>query len=380
MIFLLGLLTPAFTRAQNMDCEQTISYATEEFNAGHFYAVPAILNECLPRFNRDQRQRAHLLLTQTYLLLDDPIGAQRSYLEVLAANPEFVPDEKLHAIDVVYLSKRFTATPKFSWFVGGGSNVSPVRVIRDLEIVQGYSTTEQVKQTYSMRLGYGFGVGGEYSYDDNIRVRMEANFLQTSYHLEVSQHFNNDIRTFTDRQMWINVPLYVCYTDNIGKYRPYGYAGYALSHLFVDRASMTGQQLIGQDVQQGEEGGQARSIPSTSPDVDFLDRRNRLNQSIIAGGGVRVKVGLDFVFAEIRYSAGLKNIVNPDYDLGDPTVDPTSFESVASQEPAAYGHRDDYFRLDNLAVTIGFVRPLYKPRELKRARTGSVLRKMKRSK
>ncbi|MDQ2658706.1 MAG: hypothetical protein M3Y60_14885, partial [Bacteroidota bacterium] len=64
-----------------MDCEQTIAYATEEFNAGHFHSVPSILNDCLSKLNRDQRQRAHLLLTQTYLLLDDPIGAQRSYLE-----------------------------------------------------------------------------------------------------------------------------------------------------------------------------------------------------------------------------------------------------------------------------------------------------------
>jgi hypothetical protein len=40
-------------------------------------------------------------------------------------------------------------------------------------------------------------------------------------------------------------------------------------------------------------------------------------------------------------------------------------------------HVDDYFRLDNLALSIGFLRPLYKPRELKRARTKSVMRQLK---
>ena len=62
----LGILAPAFTSAQTMDCEQTIAYATEEYNAGHFYAVPAILADCMNNFSRDQRQRANLLLTQTY--------------------------------------------------------------------------------------------------------------------------------------------------------------------------------------------------------------------------------------------------------------------------------------------------------------------------
>ena len=120
IVFYIGLLVSHGAWAQSRDCEQTIALATEEFNAGHFYSVPGILNECLTAFNRDQKQRANLLLTQTYLLLDDPIGAQRSFLDILWANPEFVPDEQLHAIDIVYLSKRFTATPRFSWFVGAG--------------------------------------------------------------------------------------------------------------------------------------------------------------------------------------------------------------------------------------------------------------------
>lgn len=377
IIFLFGILTPTLSTAQTMDCEQTIAYATDEFNAGHFYSVPSILNECLKSFNRDQCQRANLLLTQTYLLLDDPIGAQRSFLEVLAANPEFVPDEQLHAIDVVYLSKRFTATPKFSWFVGAGSNVSPMRVIRDNELGQAING-EEVRQSYSLRFGYQFGAGAEYSYDDNLKIRVEANFLQTSYHLRVTGLLGSDERTFTDHQTWLNVPLYICYSDNAGQYRPYGFAGISLSNLFVDRASMTTQRVTG--VTGTIEVGETESFMETSPSINFLERRNRINQSIIFGGGIKYKVGLDFVFAEVRYSAGLKNIVNPDYLYAKPGIDRASAEYVVTQDPASYKHVDDYLRLDNVAVTIGFLRPLYKPRELKRARTKGVLRKMKRQK
>ena len=368
IVFYIGLLVSHGAWAQSRDCEQTIALATEEFNAGHFYSVPGILNECLTAFNRDQKQRANLLLTQTYLLLDDPIGAQRSFLDILWANPEFVPDEQLHAIDIVYLSKRFTATPRFSWFVGGGSNVSPVRVILDL------STAENENEKYTLRAGYHFGVGGEYSYNDHFRVRAEVNFRQTSYQSQVFGQFGNDVKTFTDRQTWLNVPVYVCYSDNRGKYRPYGYAGFAISNMFGDNATIALRRVDGQ-------GDEMEIFEVQSEGLNFTERRNKMNQSVIFGGGVKYKFGLDYLFAEVRYSAGLKNIVNPDHSYGNPTVDPTSGEWIESFTPVSeYTHVDDYLRLDNVAFTVGFLRPLYKPRELKKARTKAVLRKMKRSK
>lgn len=371
VLLLFVLLIPHRGWTQTVDCEQTIALATEEFNAGHFYSVPSILSECLTSFSRDQRVRAYLLLTQTYLLLDDPIGAQKSYLEILTANPEFVPDEQLHAIDIVYLSKRFTATPKFAWFVGTGANVSPMSVIRDLDIMK------DVHEHYSLRAGYHFGVGGEYSYDDNIRLRLEVNYLHTTYRSQAIDYFNSDIKTFIDRQTWINIPLYLCYADNIGKYRPYGYAGYSFGRLFGDNASI---QLRKVDKVAGD-GDETESFEASSPNFDFLSRRNEFNQSLIFGGGVRYKIGLDFVFAELRYSAGLKNIINTETRYGNYALDQTSGEWILSSGPSSeYAHVDDYLRLDNLAITFGFVRPLYKPRELKHARTKGVLRKMKRSK
>lgn len=353
--------------SQTMDCEQTIAFATEEFNAGHFHSVPRILNDCMNSFSRDQKQRAFLLLTQTYLLLDDPIGAQRSYLEILWANPEFVPDEQLHAIDIVYLSKRFTATPRFSWFVGAGSNVSPVRKI--LEI----GTSPLEKESYRLRPGYNVGIGGEYSYDDHLRLRAEVNFFHTSYGLHGEGRHQMDEIMVVDRQTWLNLPLYVCYSDNIGKYRPYGYVGYSISSLFADKGVITLTEI-------SAGGEEVEMVEVESADFDFTQRRIKVNQSFIVGGGIKYKFGLDFLFAEVRYSAGLKNVVNPDFIYGDPNADGTSVDWIQSSSPSfEYDHVDNYFRLDNLALTVGFLRPLYKPRELKRARTRSVLRKLKRT-
>lgn len=370
---------PCAAWSQSMDCEQTIELATEEFNSGHFYSVPGILKECLNSFSREQKQRAYLLLTQTYLLLDDPIGAETSFLEVLWANPEFVADEQLHAIDIVYLSKRFTATPKFSWFVSGGTNVSPVRVILDNGV------TRNGGEKYTFLPGYGFGAGGEYSYNDHIRFRVELNYLHTAYQSKTRDLFPGDApvgdtEIFRDRQSWLNVPAYVSYADNVGKYRPYFYAGYSLSKLVGDKASIVVENAYpsGYVDSPGEE---AETVTDESADYDFKLRRFEFNHSLIFGGGVKYKIGLDFVFAELRYSAGLKNIVDPDFIYGNNATDRTSADWVLSQSPTTeYRHVDDLLRLDNLAITFGFIRPLYKPREIKRARTRSVLRKIKRSK
>lgn len=368
IIVLIAFLVPSFGWAQKLDCEQTIAYATEEFNAGHFYSIPAILNECLKSFNRDQQQRAFLLLTQTYLLLDDPIGAQKSFLEILAANPEFIPDEQLHAIDIVYLSKWFTATPKFSWLISAGSNVSPVRVIFN------NFTAEDKKENYTLKPGYQASVGGEYSYDDNLKVRAGFDYLHTAYKTQSLNYFEFDTKVFVDRQTWLNIPVYVCYADNIGKYRPYGYAGYALSWMVNDRGSVILKNIE-------DTGGEQATFEVQSPDLDLLESRNKLNQSLIFGGGVKYKIGLDFVFAELRYNLGLKNLVNPDRLYANYGYDKISGEWIKTfDQVASYAHVDDYFRLDNLSISFGFLRPLYKPREVKRARTKSVLRKIKKTK
>jgi hypothetical protein len=375
IIFFLSILIPRFAWSQQTDCEATITRATDEFNAGHFYSIPAILNECLNSFSREQKQRAYLLLTQTYLLLDDPIGAEKSYLEILRANPEFVADDQLHPIDVVYLSKRYTATPKFSLFVGGGSNVSPMRVIYDLNIMDPKS------KKYTFRPGYHFGVGGEYSFDDHIRFRLELNYLHTTYKAQALDYSGKDTKALIDRQTWLNLPIYVGYADNAGPYRPYLYAGYSFSRLFGDNASIAIAKVTTTVDQDDVAKEQSESFPVESPDFKFKMRRTDLNQSLIFGGGVKYKLGLDFLFVDARYSVGLKNIVRPEAALGDYSYDQVSDQWVFSFSPGSeYAHRDDYLRLDNIALTIGYIHPLYQPRELKRARTRGVLRKMKRSK
>ena len=132
------LLLVSFRALAQDECEVALNRATDEFNAGHLYVIPSILSGCLQKNqNKEWRQRAFLLLSETYLLLEDPFNAENSYLEVLRANPEFLTDEKRDPIDLVYLSSKFTTTPIFTLFAKAGANVSFIHTILDRQAADG---------------------------------------------------------------------------------------------------------------------------------------------------------------------------------------------------------------------------------------------------
>lgn len=361
------------TRAQNDECQLILELAVTEFNAGHFYIIPSILSPCLENFSAEQKQRAYLLLTQTCLLLDDPVGAKQNYLGVLKANPEFVTDTALHAIDVIYLSKKFTATSVFSWLAGAGTNVSFIRTIYDRSTIGEQSAKEQ----YKIRFGYQAAIGGDLSITEKINLRAELLYAMATYQHESLNYFNRDSKTFIDRQSLVTFPVTAIYSDTRGKFRPYGYVGFGIHYLVADNAVVT----IVNDRPSGmsSDVSKREKTPEESPSINLLFMRNRFNQSIIAGGGLKVKIGLDYLFIDFRYAAGLKNVVSEKNAYADYSkADLTSAEFVHSMETSTrYMHVDDYFRLDNLALSAGFLRPLYKPRELKKARTRYVMKQIK---
>lgn len=119
--------------------------------------------------------------------------------------------------------------------------------------------------------------------------------------------------------------------------------------------------------------------PSESPIVKYDYKRKTWNWSLVAGGGLRYKWDLHYVFADVRYSLGMKNVMNYRGVVNDYTKE--GAQLVASSEPTwRYASSDDFFKLNHLYFTIGYMHQLYNPRKLKQARTGSVLRNILRGK
>jgi Outer membrane protein beta-barrel domain len=357
ILFFLGLLS-GHAIAQDKDCEQILIQADDEFKAGRFYGIPSMLKACLDRgFTNEQKVRAYLILTQAYLILDDPIAADDSYLKLLNADPEYVANPARDPIDVYYLSRKFTSTPVFTPHIRIGLNTSRPRVIQEITTS---GTPLDRKEIFKM--GFQMGVGFDWNINNNWSLCAEGNFSSKAFKRETRGYARNDNQEMQERHTGFDIPLYVKYSDDSGKIRPFGYAGFAISMLTSSNISL---QFNNTTPSSNTEVG----VKQTSgPDEKVLFKRNFLNHSLVFGGGAKYKIGRDFVYADLRYMAGLSNFTKSEknYYTENGAFDPsiTSYQFVS-----------DFFRLDNLSLSFGYIHPIYNPRKKTKPRLGNLFKK-----
>jgi len=349
---LVGLALPSFSQ---QTCEEVLNQAAAEFDAGRFYSLPAVLKTCLEKgFTQEQRFRAYYLLAQAYLVLDDPIAAEDSYLKLLRENPEFVPNEKNDPIDLVYLSRKFTTRPRFTPHYRIGANISTPRVIY---AVNTFSSAVSIDRT--PQVGIQLGAGLDWNINGNWSIGAEANFATKSYSEVVLGIAQEDKLEKIDRSTWLDVPILVKYSYDSGKWRPFAYAGFAMNLLLSSNASIKHTDYTGANLK-----------PTEGADEDLSYKRNFLNKSLVVGGGIKYKIGKDYIYADARYMMGLSNLTNPEknYYNADGTT-------LANTIPT-YGYTSDFFRLDNLSLSVGYIRPIYDPRKIKKISAKGFFRKL----
>lgn len=353
-LMLLMALSPAWSQEEG-DCQASLNRANAEFEAGRFYGLPSILKTCLDNgFSNEQKVRAYLLLTQTYLILDDPIAAEDSYLKLLQADPEYVATPEKDPIDVVYLSKKFTATPRFTPHFRAGTNTAWTRIIREFN-TDPYS--EVTTDSY-LRPGFQIGAGIDWNMTDNWSISTGLSFSGRSFR-KVKQNISGDDElTIIEKQTWIDIPFYLKYQKSVGKIRPFGYVGYSLNLLVGYRVSLNG-------VDNSPSLGNTQS-PVSGADERLLSKRNFFNQSIITGGGFKYKLGKDFLYVDLRYAAGLTNLVRADLNAYDP-----SDNTALDNDVTTYRWVSDLFRMDNLSLSVGYIRPIYDPRKIRTSRVSN---------
>lgn len=359
VIFFTLIVSVQQLRAQE-NCQQTLDLANGEFEAGRFYGLPSLLKSCLESgFTKEQRFRAYYILAQAYLVLDDPIGAETSYLNLLKEDPEFKPNEKDDPIDIVYLSRKFTSRPRFTPHYHLGANVTFPGII------QGISTSaSNVSMANTLRVGIQAGVGIDWNINDNWSLCSGISFSTKSFGVTTTNIAKADVSTLIDRSSWLDIPIYLKYSYDSGKIRPFGYVGLAAnllvsssaSLIFNDNSTISAQTRIAQ-----------------GPDIDLSFKRNFFNRSLVFGGGVKYKIGKNFLYADARYMVGLNNITIPDKNF-------YNSDGTLSTTLTQYQYVSDFLRLDNLSISFGYIRPLYDPRKLKKVSGKNLFRNLFKSK
>ncbi|MBS1488538.1 MAG: PorT family protein [Bacteroidetes bacterium] len=341
---------PLLGQEREKDCEQTLNYATAEFEAGRFYGLPEILKQCLERgFTSEQRVRANLLLTQAYLILDDHASAEKSYLSLLKADPEYVANPYRDPVDVYYLSKKFTSTPVFTPYVRMGLNTSFPRYIYEVNTT---SNPAALSTNKILRVGFLFGGGVDWNFNERWSLSMGLAYSKKNFKSVWHDGYAQQQLTGIEKQDWIDVPVYLKYSYDSGTIRPFFLAGVAANLLLGARLSPDqvdyNSPLVGS--QKASQGA----------DLILTSMRNQINRSLILGGGVKYKVGKNFIVGEIRYMAGLSNLTKSIYTAN----------GQLSPGVIQYQYASPLFRLDNLSISIGYVQPLYNPRKKKRVVAG----------
>jgi len=347
IILPLLLIASINSLSQTTECEQVLNQANAEYEAGRFSTLPALLKPCLDNgFSNEQKVRAYLLLTQIYLTLDDPIAAENSYLQLLKANPEFVANPARDPIDVYYLSKKFTTTPKFTpnFFVGG--NTSFQRVIHTVNTSPDMTLVATKKP---MKAGYQVGGNFDWNVTDRWSVALGLDYSFKSIST-IYTDANAQTRRGEDieKQNWIDIPLYIKYADDSGRFRPFGYLGIAANFL-LDAKLSTSEVFYNPSDPAAQEVSQGADQP-----INY--NRKFFNGSLVVGAGFKYKIGKNFLFVDARYMAGINNIAKNIYLNSSGQINPL----VTSSQ-----YTSNLYRIDNLSLSVGFIKPLYDPRKRK---------------
>jgi hypothetical protein len=332
--------------------------------------------------SREKRIEALQLITESYLYRDKIGAADNSFKKLLSVHPLYEADSTDPGIsyDLIYLSRTFSRRPIFSMYFGAGVNFTLVEQLENY----GTDNTSGIADHEGYLREYEFGITGAIGFElpliYNFELALDATFGYRTFaygdSLYVSVNSANptggvnseltnragepllySILSFKENQFWIDVPLMLRY--NITKFKgvlPYIYVGCAANFLLsADLGNV--ERLLQPEITAGN-----HSIPTADrifltehkdehSDKTLPSLRNMYNFSFIAGAGLKFRTGRNFIFVDFRYTRMFFNNVDINNRYANTDL------------LFRYGHVDNDFRMDNFALTVGFIKSFYKPRK-----------------
>ena len=340
------------------DCETKLQKAEIRYEAGQLRDVPDLIGDCIKGgLNKSQKERAYKLLILSYLYLDQEELAEDYMLRLLKFNPQF----EVTSVDppeLIYLYNRFRTDPVFSIAVRAGINNTYVNNIQ----VHGIDVTPYSYQAYRNKVGLQFGVEMDFHLWKKFEISAGVNYinlkidqidsLKTTLYSDAERPAGYNFSTLLslENQSWIEMPINLKYRFDFDKLKPYVFGGISPKYLIGANINLNRINTDPSDIETPQR-------PVNGPPIKLIkdDIRQRFSYGIGFGAGVEYDLGGDFLLIEIGYEQGFVNLRNQEAPFD------------ANKELLyRYGYVDNDFKTNVARFSIGYVRPFYKPKKLKR--------------
>jgi len=341
---------------QSNSCVQNIEIAQQRYDEGRIQDIQNLLNSCLEagNYTKAEEGQALRLLTLAYIFLDDEPNAEATMLRLLETNHEFEVNPVIDPTEFINLHSRYRTKPLFNIGIRYIVNFAQPIVT---ELNSTLSLTGE-RPDYSLIFnGFGIGLNFEYEFARNFLIYPEVHFKSMSIANTFEQNgiINTDkvyfkLEYFEDQQ-WISLPVSVKYIFDLKRIpdvKIYTNLGVAGDFLVKTSLPSDGTTLNTVDTD-GE---------SVDPQVGFtLDSKpdhRAFNFGAFAGVGFTWKMGEGFFSLEGRYQYSFTKFTKPEYVLT-----PTNAEQINT------GAQHDIYRLNHIAISVGYTMNMYFPKKMK---------------
>lgn len=332
-------------------CTQTLITARSIYAEGRIHELPDLLSGCIKKgFTDEEKTEAYKLLVLSHIYLDETEKADNSMLDLLNHNHEFQLNEQADPAEFINLYNTFRTWPIYLWGVKVGGTYSFANVQKLFGVNSSLNERTDYSPLANVEAGFVFEKGFK-----GKRLGAMAELLFTRNQYEVIKEFSSDpsisdtgdqieVKTFakttsTETKNWLSLNLAGYY--NIlpsSQLKPRVFLGPSISYLILDNAEIKTEF---------PEGGEQ----ATGPDADLSDFRNPINFGVMAGVGIRTKVGKYFLFFQGKYIHGLMNITEFNYDQ--------------SRLSTFYGYSLDDVKVSYFSLSLGLLFQKYNPKKLK---------------
>lgn len=317
---------PSFAQSP---CVNSLLEANKSYEAGDFRRSVSLLKPCLiSGFSHDEKFEGYRLLALNYIYLNQEGKADTAVRNMLIKKHSYKLFPNISdPAGLTRLINTYDVIPELTVGINLGINFTNINLISN-------KSAANTGAEYIPLSGYQFGIEADCRVwkDLHISLGIQSYGVRYQHNLDSVAGWSQQ---YTENLTYVNVPVsarYYIYFKHDAILRPYVEAGAAFSFLTADNAN-----ILSTDNSNG-----STSLGSLDP----TSRRNKINTSILFGGGINLKLGNGWITTNVRYLIGQSLIDNPANRYN-------NLDFIFGQN-----YIDDDFKFNNWQFTVGYALPI----------------------